>query len=56
LKTTNRLNSHVMIQSADRPEIEFKVDDNVKDTVGFGKICGFYDVTANFDLAFRAVG
>ena len=44
------------IQSADRREIEFKVACDVIESVKFGKIYGFYDVTRNFELELRAIG
>jgi len=43
------------IQSADRPEIEFNVACDIIEAVKFGKIYGFYDVTSNFELHFRAI-
>ena len=45
-----------LVRSADRPEIEFKVACDVIESVKFGKIFGFYDVTGNFELDFRAIG
>jgi len=44
------------MQSVDRHEIEFKVACDVMESVKLGKICGFYDATANFELHFRAIG
>ena len=44
------------MRSADRPEIELKVACGVIESVKFGRIFGFYDVTGNFELDFRAVG
>jgi len=45
-----------MIQSEDRLEIELKVACDIIESVEFGKIYGFYDVTSNFELDFRAIG
>jgi len=44
-----------LIKSTDRPKIEFKIACDVTESVGFGKVCGFYDVTGNFELDFRAM-
>jgi len=40
----------------DRPEIHFKVAFDVLKSIKFVKICGFYDVTGNFELDFRVMG
>ena len=40
------------IQIPDRLEIEFKVACDVIESLEFGQIYGFYDVTGNFELDF----
>ena len=45
-----------MIQSPDRPEIEFKVAWDVIESVIFVKFHEFYDVKGNFELDFRTIG
>ena len=44
------------IQSADRPEIKFKVACDVIESATFAEFTGFYDVTRNVELDFRAIG
>jgi len=44
-----------MIQSADRPEIEFKVTRDVIESVNFAKFHGCY-VTSNLESDFRTIG
>jgi len=44
--------SQKQIQSADQLEIEFKVDR--EESLKFGKIYGFCDITGNFLFDFRA--
>jgi len=41
--------------SANHPEIEFKVAYDDRICAEFGKIYGFYDITGNFELDFRAI-
>ena len=55
-KWRRRVQRRILIQSADHPEIEFKVTCDVTEPVEFGKINGFYDVTCNFELGFRETG
>jgi len=45
----------VLIQSADRPEVEFKVACDVE-SVNFRDFHGFDDVTGNFELDIQAIG
>jgi len=42
------------MQSAYRPEIEFKFACDVIESVNFAEFLGFYDVTGNFELDFWA--
>jgi len=51
-----KVKSCTLMRSADRPEIKFKVARDVRKSVNFGKICGFSDVTGNFELDFKAIG
>jgi len=45
-----------MIQSADRPKIEFKAGCDVIKSVNFVKFHRFCDVTRDLELDFRAIG
>jgi len=45
-----------MIQSADRPKIEYKIAWDVVESLNFSKLHGSYDVTSKFELDFRATG
>jgi len=45
-----------MTQSADTPEVELKVACDVIESMEYGKIYGFYDVTGNFELDFQTIG
>jgi len=44
------------MRSADRPEIELEVACDVIESVEFGKIYGFYEVTRKFELDFGTIG
>jgi len=49
-----KVNSGISIQSADRPDIEFKVAWDVIESGKFGN--GFFDVTSNSELDSRVIG
>jgi len=55
-KLRREVKSSTKIQSADRPEIEFKVACDVILSVNFAQFYGFYDVKDNFELDFQAIG
>ena len=45
---SRKIKSGAQIQSADRPEIGFKVASVVIESVNFAEFNGFYDVIGNF--------
>jgi len=51
---TTKIQKQIQSAAADRLEIEFKVACDVTESVEFGKISGFYDVTGNSALDFQA--
>jgi len=53
---TKNIISSTLIQLADHPRVEFKVACDVIESVEFGKIYEFYDVTRNFELDFWVIG
>jgi len=54
-KWRRKVKSSTQIQSAERPDIEFKVACDVIESVEFGKIYGFYEITGNFEIDFAAI-
>jgi len=44
------------MRSVDGLEIKFPVACDVIESVNFAEFHGFYDVTGNFELDFRAIG